>query len=80
MKMSKDELIQPIKTDHCQLNRYLFFFEKDQSGDLVPSRRLKFKVKEMETPGVSAGWSLKDILTHLTGWENYFCEWYNANR
>jgi hypothetical protein len=78
--MSKDDLLQQIKTDHRQLCRYLFFFEKDHSGDFVPSRRLKFKLKEMQEPGVVAEWSLKDILAHLTGWENYFLEWYNSHR
>jgi hypothetical protein len=33
---------------------------------------------EQETPGVNAEWAVKDLLTHLTAWEQLFLGWYQA--
>jgi len=78
--MHKEELLHQILIDRRQLERYLFYFEKDRSGKFVPSKRLKFKAHKMEEKGVVADWSAKDILAHLSGWESYFLGWFNQNR
>ncbi|GCE51047.1 hypothetical protein EI42_04970 [Thermosporothrix hazakensis] len=33
---------------------------------------------EMQRPGVTDIWSVKDLLAHLTGWEQLFLYWYRA--
>jgi len=33
---------------------------------------------EMVIPGVVGEWSVKDILAHLTAWEQLFCSWYES--
>jgi hypothetical protein len=75
--MTKEELLQQIQTDRRQLERYLFYFEKDDLGDFVPSKRLKLSAKKMLQPGAANKLSVKGILTLISGWEGYFIEWYN---
>jgi hypothetical protein len=78
--MSKDELIETIRVKHRQLERYLFYFEKNSSGVFVASDRPKFGREEMLQPGVVGDWSLKDLLAHLIDWERRFVHWYQAGR
>jgi hypothetical protein len=76
--MSKGELIETIRAKHRQLERYLFYFEKNSDGVFVASDRPKFGTDEMLQPGVLADWSLKDLLSHLIDWEQRFLRWYEA--
>ncbi len=78
--MSKDELLKQIRTDRRQLERYLFFFEKNEQGEFVPSKRLKFSREAMLQPGVVDQLSVKDMLSLLSGWETFFMEWYEHLR
>lgn len=68
--MNKDELLQQINTDRRQLERYLFYFEKDDNGEFVPSKRIKFSHEEILQPGAVADLSVNDIVTLLSGWES----------
>jgi hypothetical protein len=74
----RDELIETIQVSHRQLERYLFYFEKDEDGVFVASERPKFGVDEMLQMGVFEEWSLKDLLCHLIDWEQRFLRWYQA--
>jgi hypothetical protein len=74
----KDELIETIQVSHRQLERYLFYFEKDKDGVFVASERAKFGIDEMLQMGVFEEWSLKDLLCHLIDWEQWFLRWYQA--
>lgn len=65
--MTKEEILHQITTDRRQLERYLFYFEKDDHGDFVPSHRLKLSAKIMRQSGVVNGFSVKDILTLISG-------------
>jgi hypothetical protein len=67
--MTKEEILHQITTDHRQLERYLFYFEKDDHGDFVPSHQLKLSAKIMRQSGVVNDFSVKDILTLISGWE-----------
>ncbi|MGW8227210.1 MAG: ClbS/DfsB family four-helix bundle protein, partial [Anaerolineales bacterium] len=78
--MSKDELLKQIRTDRRQLERYLFFFEKNEQGEFVPSKRLKFSREAMLQRGIVDQLSVKDILSLLSGWETYFMDWYEHLR
>ena len=77
--MTKEELLQQIKIDRRQLERYLFYFDKDDHGEFVPSSRLKFTKREMQQPGVIDDWSVKDILANLSGWEMRLIKWRQTN-
>jgi hypothetical protein len=74
--MHKDKLLQQIRIDRRQLERYLFYFEKDEQGAFVPSSRLKFSLEKFQQIGATAELSVKDIISLLSGWESYFVEWY----
>ena len=50
--LREEELLRQIKTDRRQLERYLFYFNKGESGDFVPRTRLKFTKRELQQPGV----------------------------
>jgi hypothetical protein len=76
--MRKDDLIETIHVSHRQLERYLFYFEKDKDGVFVASDRPKFGIDEMLQTGVFEEWSLKDLLCHLVDWEQCFLRWYQA--
>jgi hypothetical protein len=76
--MNQKELLESIRSDHRQLERYIFYFEKNRQGLFVASERTKFGRAEMLQPGVFLEWSLKDLLCHLIDWEGRFLEWYRA--
>ena len=76
--MTKAEILERMRTSHRQLERHIFYFEKNEGGVFDPSDRPKFKEPEMESPGVIDNWSLKDVLAHLIEWEQKFIEWYHA--
>jgi hypothetical protein len=76
--MNREELLERIRIKHRQLERYVFYFEKNSGGVFVASDRPKFEIEEMLQAGVLADWSLKDLLSHLTDWERRFLRWYQA--
>jgi hypothetical protein len=76
--MNKDELVETIQVKHRQLERYLFYFEKNSDGEFVASDRSKFGDEEMQQPGVFSDWSLKDVLSHIIDWEERLLRWYQA--
>jgi hypothetical protein len=78
--LTKDELLEQIKVDRRRLERYLFYFEKDEHGEFSPSKRLKFKVLKTEEAYVYEDWTIKDLLAHLSGWQVFFLEWYDHHR
>lgn len=78
--MTNNELLKQIQKDHRQLTRYLYFFEKDQHGEFVPSDRLKFTAEQCNQPGVAGDLSLKDLLVLISGRERFFIEWYQHNK
>lgn len=59
---TKTELLATIQTDYQALL------------DLVQ----RFSPVEQQTPGVNSEWAIKDVLTHLTAWEQLFLGWYQA--
>lgn len=59
---TKNELLATIQTDYGVL--------LDQIQRYSPA--------EQQTPGVNGEWSLKDVLTHLTAWEQLFLGWYQS--
>lgn len=75
---SREELLETIRTQRRQLQRYLFYFEKDRYGVFVASDRPKFGLEEMLQPGCCMEWSLKDLLCHLIDWEGRFLRWVRA--
>jgi hypothetical protein len=76
--MDRDELLGKVHTKRRQLDRYLFEFERDESGTFVPSDRLKFGQEEMLAPKVVGEWSLKDLLAHLIDCEQRLVAWFEA--
>jgi hypothetical protein len=73
--MNKLDLMDAIRTNRRQLERYLFHFEKASGGGFQASDRPKFGREEMLQPGVVADWSLKDLLCHLIGWDRRLLGW-----
>lgn len=59
---TKDELLATIDTDYTAL--------------LAQVNR--FSLAEQQLPGINGEWAVKDILTHLTAWEQLFLGWYQA--
>jgi hypothetical protein len=76
--MTKDELLKTIQVKHRQLERYLFYFEKNSEGIFVAGDRPKFEIKEMKQPGVFGKWSLQDLISHIINWEQRFLQLYYA--
>jgi hypothetical protein len=76
--VNKEDLLAQIRTDHRQLDRYLFYFVKNEDGEFMPGDRPKFAEREMQEPGVVGEWSLKDLLAHLAAWELHFLDWHSA--
>jgi hypothetical protein len=76
--MKKDELLKTIQTKYRQLNRYLFYFEKNSEGVFVATNRPKFGINEMKQPGVFGNWSLNDLLSHLIYWQQLFLQLYHG--
>ena len=67
--MTKEELLLRITTKRRQLERYIFYFEKDDHGDFVPSNLLKLSAKIMQQSGVVNDFSVEDTLTLISGCE-----------
>lgn len=59
---TKDELLVTIQIDYQAL--------LDQVQ--------RFSPVEQQMPGVNGEWAVKDILTHLSVWEQFFLGWYQA--
>lgn len=78
--MTKGELLEKMRIAHRQLERYIFYFEKKESGVFRASERPKLGEWEMEQPGVVDQWSLKDVIAHLSEWERKFIDWYQAGK
>lgn len=61
---SKVELLKDIQAEHIRLEQIL---------NTLTSQ-------DMRRPGVVGAWSIKDVLAHLTAWEQLFLRWYEAGR
>ena len=59
---SKDQLLKDIHTARRRLEDLLSTLSQE----------------DMEQPGVTGIWSVKDILAHLVAWECLFLDWYQA--
>ena len=59
---NKDELVKSIQAERRRLEKVLISL----TGD------------DMVAGGVVGAWTVKDILVHLTAWEQLFLNWYNA--
>src|ERR1035437_5839583 len=60
-----DELLQEIKVEREALNALL----------------KQIKPRQMTVPGVTpGGWSVKDILAHVAGWQGKVLEWHEAEQ
>lgn len=77
---SKGELLARIQTERRQLERYLFYFERDRSGTFVPGSNLKFSREEMAQSGAAGEWSVKDVLAHVAECERVFLGWRRAGK
>ena len=61
-RSGKTQLLADIKSEHQRLQNYLVL--------LIEAEMLK--------TGVVGDWSVKDLLAHLTAWEQLFLSWYRA--
>lgn len=61
-EMSKDRLIDLIRTEHRLLEA-----ELEEVGE-----------EHKETPGVEGEWSVKDLIAHITVWEQRMLQWMEA--
>lgn len=59
---SKAELLATIKADY----------------DSLLDQVKRFSLAEQQTPSVNGEWAIKDVLTHLTAWEQMFLGWYRT--
>ena len=62
--ISKASLVKDATSQHRRLEKTL--------ASLTP--------QQMETPGVTGEWSVKDLLFHLAAWEKNLVAWYAAGR
>jgi hypothetical protein len=76
--VDKETLLERIRTSRRQLERYLFYFEKDKEGGFVASKRPKFGEEEMAQPGVAGDWTVCDLLAHLIDREERLLPWLGA--
>lgn len=58
--MRKEKIIESMKTERKRLYRYF----------------PKIAPEDLEQPGVVGEWSVRDLLAHLTAWEQIFLGWY----
>ena len=64
-RLARDELLQEIKVEREALNALL----------------KQIKPRQMTVPGVTpGGWSVKDILAHVAGWQGKVLEWHEAEQ
>lgn len=61
---SKDQLNDAMNQEHAKLEAYL----------------KSLSAPQMNEPGVVGDWSVKDVLAHLTAWEQMCLEWINAGK
>lgn len=73
--MDNKRLFHSIQTERRQLERYLFYFEKDPAGAFQANEKLKFPINEFCEPGVIGNWSIKDLLANLSAWERLVQSW-----
>ncbi len=76
--MNKDLLLTALITSRRQLDRYLFYFEKNTTGEFVPSERLKIIESLLTTPGVIGIWSVRDLLAYLVEGEQSWLVWWDS--
>lgn len=62
--MTKEDLLKSIRAEHKRL--------EDNIAGLSEA--------QLSSPGVAGIWSIKDILAHLTDWEQRFLRWYRKGR
>jgi hypothetical protein len=58
----KADVINRIEVEHRRLEKNLMSISEDN----------------LQKPGVNGDWSVKDVLAHLTDWEERFLGWYEA--
>jgi uncharacterized protein (TIGR03083 family) len=63
-KSKKDQLLEQIQTERRR-------FEANLAG---------LDAEAMLAPGAVGAWSVKDVLAHLTDWEQRFLAWYELGR
>lgn len=66
--------------EHRRLERYLFRFARDKTGQFTATPTPKLAASVMTQPGVTDGWSIKDVLAALVIWEQALLSWYDAQR
>lgn len=69
---NKPQLIDAIQSSRRQLDRHLFFFEKDLIGEFVASDRFKFSEEELNAAGVVGSKSLYQVLSQVRSVEQAF--------
>ena len=77
--MKKKDLLESIRRNRRQLERYIFYFQKNEDGEFVPSHRPKFGRMEMLEPGVYQDWSFKDLLSFLNANTASHYNWATCN-
>lgn len=70
--VTKTGLLNQIETARRQLDRTLFYFEKDPDGAFVPSRRFRYSEAQAMAPGVLGSWSLYQVLAQVHSSERAF--------
>jgi len=63
-QISKAQAIERLETERRRLEQNLAKLSQD----------------DMIQPGVVGEWSVKDVLAHLTSWEQFFLDWYAADQ
>lgn len=70
----KSQFIEAIKVSRRQLDRYLFFFEKDSSSEFVAGEQFKYSEEEAAAPGHAGSWSLYQVLAQVHAAEQAFLQ------
>jgi hypothetical protein len=70
--LTKSELLAQIEASRRQLDRTLFYFEKDPGGAFVPSQRFRYTASQAMAPGVVGNWSLYQVLSQVRSAEQAF--------
>ncbi len=69
---NKEQFIRRLQSSRRKLERSIFYFERNENGDLQAGRRLKHSVEEMTAPGVAGSWSMMDVLADVSACEQAF--------
>jgi hypothetical protein len=74
----KAGLLEQIETSRRQLDRTLFYFEKEPGGAFVPSQCFRYTERQALAPGVVGSWSLYQVLAQVRAAEQAFLNRRNA--